>query len=139
MTKQGWVNIHIRNTEQLIIEIFRYLKSLSPPLTNEIFIFRNIPYPIRNPKDLGCQLLKTVYCGLETITYKGPQLWQLLPEKIKSSSSLVNFKQNITLRRDPKCLYRVFKTYIGGRVLYKKAMQSQFTLFFSDTFFVDVN
>ena len=42
---------------------------------------RNIPYTIRNPRDLDSRLPKTVHCGLETIAYKGPQLWQQLPAK----------------------------------------------------------
>ena len=50
---------------------------------SEIFILRNIPHTIRNARDLDSYLPKTVYCSLETITYKGPQLWQLLPKKIK--------------------------------------------------------
>ena len=50
-----------------MIEIFKYLKGISPPTMNEIF----------------GQLPKTVYCELETMAYKGQQqLWQL-PAKIK--------------------------------------------------------
>ena len=75
---------------------------------------RNISYTIRNPRDLDNRLPKTLFCGLETIAYKGPQLWQQLPAKIKKSSSLVSFNQNVKLRKDPKCSRRVCKTYIGG-------------------------
>ena len=60
-----------------MIEIFKCLKGISPPIMNEI---RNT---IRNPRDLDSRLPKTVYCGLETIAYKGPQLWQQLPAKMK--------------------------------------------------------
>ena len=66
-----------------MIEIFKYVKGLSPPIMSEIFMLRNIPCTIRNARDLDSYLPKTVYCSLETITYKGPQLWQLLPKKIK--------------------------------------------------------
>ena len=41
---------------------------------NEIFKLRNIAYTIGNPRDLEIQVLKTIYCGLETIAYKGAQL-----------------------------------------------------------------
>ena len=57
---------------------------------NEIFKLRNIANTIGNPRDLEIQVLKTMYCGLETIAYKGPQLWQKLPAKIKASSSLAS-------------------------------------------------
>ena len=75
LSKQDLVNIHIRNIQQLMIEIFKCLKGISPPIMNEIFRLRNIPYTIRNPRDLDSRLPKTVYCGLETIAYKGPQIW----------------------------------------------------------------
>ena len=70
-----------------MIKIFKCLQGISPPIMNEIFRLRNIPYTIRNPRDLDSRLPKIVYCGLETIAYKGAQLWQLLPAKIKKSSS----------------------------------------------------
>ena len=82
--KQGLVHIHLRNIQQLMIEIFKSLKGLSPSNMNEILMLRNIPYTIRNPRNIDSQLPKTVYCRLETITYKGPQLWQQLPAKIKN-------------------------------------------------------
>ena len=114
LSKQDLVNIHVRNIQQLMIEIFKCLKGISPPIMNDIFRLRNIPYTIRNPRDLDSWLPKTVYCGLETLAYKGPQLWQQLPAKIKKSSSLVSFKHNIKQWKDPKCSCRVCKTYIGG-------------------------
>ena len=59
-----------KNIQQLMIEIFKYLKGMSPPIMNEIFRLRNIPYTIRNPRDLDCRLPKTMYCGLETSTQR---------------------------------------------------------------------
>ena len=63
---------------------------------NDIFTLKNVQYAIWNPRDLDSQLPKTVHCGLETITYKEPELWQQLSGKIKNNS-LVNFKQYIKL------------------------------------------
>ena len=63
------MNIQIRNIQQLMIEIFKLLKGISPPIINDIFCKRNISYTIRNPKDLDSQIPKTVYCGLDTIAY----------------------------------------------------------------------
>ena len=114
LTKQDLINIHIRNIQQLMIEIFKCLQVMSPPILNELFRLRNISNTIKNPRDNDSWLPKTSYCGLENIACKEPQLWQQRPAKIKKSSSLANFKQNIKLWKDPKCSYRVCKTYIGG-------------------------
>ena len=70
-----------------MIEIFKCLKGISPTIMNEIFRLRNIPYIIRNPRNLDSRLAKTVYCSLETIACKGPQLWQLLLVKTKKVAS----------------------------------------------------
>ena len=114
LTKQDFINIHIRNIQQLMLEIFKCLQVMSPPILNEIFRLRNISNTIRNPRDIDSWLPKTSYCGLENIACKEPQFWQQRPAKIKKSSSLANFKQNIKLWKDPKSSYWVCKTYIGG-------------------------
>ena len=66
-----------------MIEIFKCLKGISPSIMNEIFQLRNIPYTIKFPRDLDSQLPTTVYCKIETIAYKEPQLWPQLPTKVK--------------------------------------------------------
>ena len=114
LSKQDLVSIHVRNIQQLMIEIFKCLKGIYLPIMNDIFRQTNIPYTIRNSKDLDSWLPKTVYCGLETLAYKGPQLWQQLQARIKKSCSIVSFKYNIKQWKDPKCSCRVCKTYIGG-------------------------
>ena len=65
MSKQGLVNVHIRNIQQPMIEIFKYLKGLYPSIMYEIFMLKNIPYAISNPRDLDIQLTKILYCGLK--------------------------------------------------------------------------
>ena len=95
-----------------MIKIFKCRKGIYPPIMYEIVRLRNIPYT--KSEDLDSRLPKTVYCGLETIAYKGPQLWQQLPAKIKTSNSLMSFKQNIKLWKDPKCSCPVCDKYIGG-------------------------
>ena len=109
-----------------MIKIFKYLKCLSPPIINEIFRLRNIPYTIRNPRDLNSRLPKAEYCGLEIIAYKRLQSWQQLPVKIKRSSSLVSFGQNITLWKNPKCSCPVCKRQTKDLNSHKKTMQSKF-------------
>ena len=80
LSKQNLVNIHIGNIHQLRIQISKFLNGIFSPIMNEIFRLRNIPYTIRNPRDLDGQLPKTLYCGLES-TYKRPQLWPQPPPK----------------------------------------------------------
>ena len=75
MFKQRRLREHLyKNIQQLMTEIFKCIKGLSPPIINEIFRLKNIPYTVTNPRNFDSQLPKIVYCGLETISNKGPQL-----------------------------------------------------------------
>ena len=38
---------------------------------------------------------RTVWYGRETLSYRYPQLWSLLPESLKERNSLSQFKRNI--------------------------------------------
>ena len=43
-----------------MIEIFKRLNFISPPIMNELFRLRNIPYTTRNLRDLDSRLPKTL-------------------------------------------------------------------------------
>ena len=114
LSKHDLVNIHIRNIQQLMIEIFKCLKGISPTIMNETFRLRNMSYTIRNPRNLDSRMAKTVYCRLETIACKRTAIMATTTCENKKSSFSVSFKQNIKLWKDPKCSSQVCKTYIEG-------------------------
>ena len=41
---------------------------------------RNNTYNVRNCQEFDTERKRTIYFGLETINYRSPQLWSLLPE-----------------------------------------------------------
>ena len=96
---------------QLMIEIFKCLKGISPPIMNEIFRLRNIPYTRRNPRDINSQLPKTVRVlwtwnySIQRTTIMATTTWE---------NYLVSFEQNIKLRKDCICSCWVCKTYMWG-------------------------
>ena len=65
-----------------MIEIFKCLKGISPLLWMRYLGWETSPTQeeIQGISTVNCQK-PSVYFGLETIAYKGPQLWQQLPEK----------------------------------------------------------
>ena len=58
--------------------------------------------------------VRTVNKGLETIRYKGPKTWELVPAEIKNSKSLSAFKIKIKDWKPLGCKCRLCKTYIKG-------------------------
>ena len=104
--------IHQNNLESLAKEIYKFLNGLSPPIMNGAFMIRNNNYNLRNFQCLYSTNKRTVKYGTETVTYRGPQIWNLVPEKTKNASSFDIFKKEIGKWKGEKCPCRICKTYI---------------------------
>lgn len=70
-------------------DIFKFLHGLSPPLMDNTFEVRVNIYILRNFQSLYSTWKKTVRLGATTVTYRGPQIWKLIPDDIKNVSSHV--------------------------------------------------
>ena len=82
---------HHRNIQTLLIEVFKIKKGCSPPIMGSILKGRNNTYNVRNFQEFETERKRTVYFGLETISYRSPQLWPLLPEYIRQLNSIDQF------------------------------------------------
>ena len=71
------------------------LNGLSPPIMNDAFMIRNNNYNLRNFQCLYSTNKRTVKYGTETVTYRGPKIWKLVPEKTKSVSSFDTLKRKL--------------------------------------------
>ena len=78
---------------------------------NGAFMIRN-NYNLRNFQCLYSTNKRTEKYGTETVTYRGPQIWNLVPEKTKNASSFDIFKKEIGKWKREKCPFRICKTYI---------------------------
>ena len=56
--------------------------------------------------------VRTTYFGTETLRYRGPKTWELVPDDIKSSSDLINFKRKIKVWKPDGCSCRLCKVFI---------------------------
>ena len=79
---------HHRNIQTLFIEYFKTQKGFAPPIMESILKGRNNTYNVRNFQEFETERKRTVYFGLETISYRSPQLWSLLPEHMRQLNSL---------------------------------------------------
>ena len=110
MTKEK--TIHQNNLGSLAKKIYKFLNGLSPPIMNGAFMIRNNKYNLRNFQCLYSTNKRTVKYGTETVTYRGPQIWNLVPEKTKYASSFDIFKKEIRKWEGERCPCRIYKTYI---------------------------
>ena len=73
---------------------------LSPEITSDIFTQRiHNHFNLRNINRLETPFVRTVYNGTESISYLGPNVWDIVPEEYKILNSLNSFKESIK-----KCL-----------------------------------
>ena len=68
LNKDSSVSIHIRNIQSLIIEMFRFVNGLSPPLTNNIFklMVANL-CNVRQISEFSGPIVNSVYHETESI------------------------------------------------------------------------
>ena len=112
LAKDGTITIHERNLKKLAIEMYKAKHNLSPLPVGELFTKVDNIYNIRNK---GCWELtnaRTVNYGTETIRYRGPKVWDLLPSDIKESDTLFSFKAKIKKWKPQGCTCRLCKTYV---------------------------
>ena len=96
MNKDNSVSIHIRNIQRLATEMFKFYNGLSPPLMNSIFKLKaENSYNVRQVSEFSRPMVKSVYHGIESISYLGPKIWDILPEKLKNIDNLEHFKKEI--------------------------------------------
>ena len=114
LDKDNSVTIHHRNLQRLAIEIFKVKNNVSPPFMSKIFVENDKPYDLRSNQMMKTSLAKSVYNGTETVSFRGPEVWALIPENIRSSTSLPEFKSKIKSWRPEGCTCRLCKTYISG-------------------------
>ena len=108
LEKDNSFTIHERNLQKLATEMYKVKHNLCPKPFQELFT-----PSIRGKNEWVIPRVKTVNKGLETIRYRGPKTWELVPEGIKNSKSLPIFKVKIKDWKPIGCTCRLCKIYIN--------------------------
>ena len=103
---------HHRNIQTLMVEIYKIKNNLNPPVMDFIFERRNNTYNLRNFQEFAMKRKRTVKMGLETLKYRSPQLWSILPENLKQINSPVQLKESIRKWDCIDCPCRLCKLYL---------------------------
>ena len=73
------------------------------PWNTQLFSKSIIPYQLRDDNKLIQPLKRTTSFGIKYFAYFGTHLWNMLPQHIKNSVSLYNFKSLIRKWSGPTC------------------------------------
>ena len=79
---------------------------------NDLFVTRENNYNLRNFQELESSLRRTVKFGTETKSFREPQIWSLIPERLRTLETLNKFKKEIKSWKCHACPCRIYKTYI---------------------------
>ena len=106
------LNIHYRYLQKLVTEIFTVKNGSSPELMNDVFKFIEKAYSLRTNSHIRWRKIRTTKYGIETPSYLGPKLWNLVPNEYKTIKSLEDFKAKIETWVPENYTYRLCKIYI---------------------------
>ena len=102
LLKSERCTMHASRMRVLCIEVFKTLKNINPSFMHEIFKL-NLPYSSRNPNGLQHYRPNQVTFGSNSLRSLGPQIWNGLPNEIKSTENLNSFKHMIKKWDGPNC------------------------------------
>ena len=110
LQKDGAFSIHDKNLQKLAILMYKVKNGLAAKPIQELFLDQVNTYDLRQTRTWQVPKVKTVTYGTETIRYRGPKTWDMLPENIKNASSLVEFKGKVKKWKPNGCTCRLCLT-----------------------------
>ena len=110
LSKDGSVCIHHRNIQLVAIEMFKVKNNLCPEILKNLFHLNPAP---KFGRDFFRPNVNTVFKGEGSLRSFGPIVWNnMLPEGLKSISTLQKFKSEIKGWIPDNCSCRLCKEYI---------------------------
>ena len=107
------VSIHHRNIHALVTEMFRVEINIALEIMKKIFAPKINPYDLCNNNSFKRRRINSVWHGIESVSYLVPKIWDLVPNVIKQSESLNDFKFKIKRWVSEGCPCRRCKIYLG--------------------------
>ena len=89
LQRDNSVTIHQKNIQALAILMYKVTNSIAPTIVSELFSFTNTNYNLRSGSQFHQPSANTVWNGLETISYLGPKIWNMVPAEMKRSKGTV--------------------------------------------------
>ena len=89
--------------------MYKASKGLSPPIITELFEKQNEhQYNLRHNYQFPIPIVNFVYYGTESVSFLGPKIWDVLPDRLKKINSLKTLKTAIKSRKLEKCSCRLY-------------------------------
>ena len=96
----------------LATEIYKTVNDLAPKFMNSIVEIKDIEYNQINKINFKSRRITSVRYGIDSLTYLGPKVWNVVPKDIKISESLNVFKTKIKNWIPRECPCRLCRLFI---------------------------
>ena len=103
LNKGNHLRIHEINKRKLLVEVYKCLNSINPIFLANLFTQKPIRYGLRTSNLLILPNSNTLTYGLKSIVYRGSMIWNNLPDQVKISKDLVQFKNKLEKFKVIKC------------------------------------
>ncbi len=103
LRRSGELIIHCKNSQRLILEIYKCINCACPSFLFEFFIPKDIPYNLRTNNLLQLPKTNTFVYGNNSLSYRGSILWNTLSDTTKVAPTSKPFKNMIKTWRGENC------------------------------------
>ena len=115
LKKDNSINIHQRNIHSVAIEMYKVKNDLCPPFFKVFFQLNTATGPSTRRRNTFKRSNVRTVKGENSLRIFGPIVWNdMLPDNIKRSSSLIEFKRLIKSWVPENCPCNLCKTYLHG-------------------------
>ena len=131
LAKDDSFKIHDRNLQKLLIQIFKVKMNFALEIMNEVFDFIECRYSLRNELRFKSRKICTVRYGNETAAFVDSRIWTNIPNELKESTLLNEFKSKIKTWKPKNCSCKLCKTTFRELLTFKLliSIYSQMLLF----------
>ena len=92
--------------------MYKVKSQISPLPVQEMFKVHDNVYDLRKKRCWETSNVRTVHYGTETVLFRGPKRWEMIPVYIKDSTNLNVFKTKRKQWKPLDCTCRLCRTYI---------------------------
>ena len=96
--------LYLNRLRNIATEVYKICNGYSPRYLSDLIERKLLPYNVRAKDILNQPKCNSVSYGLNSFRYKGPKIWNQLPNHLKEAVSLDVFKSLIKKWSGPKCL-----------------------------------
>ena len=96
-------SLHLGRLRSLATEIHKAVHGGAPPYVSSLFTERESEYSLRRNHSLILPPYNTISFGKQSIRYTGPKVWNSLPNNLRQTTSLKEFKNLISTWSGTNC------------------------------------